>query len=209
MPYFAQMLLFMLNKYFDKICYLTQAERKDRLTACIAELRRAGITAQPFYSIPAGQPYQSFCLSQKHMISEFFDSKGNTFLGLEDDVLFRNMSHLCEAMKELPEDWDVVYLGANVTDENPERHSAHLRRIRSAWTTHAIGYNRKILKYIIDNYKGWEESGMYDDWLSREVLPRFNCYVITPMIAWQRPVYSDLWGRNVSYGWEQIEKKLL
>lgn len=209
MPCFALMLSFMLNQYFDKICFLTQAERKDRLADCIAEMRRVGITAHPFYSIQAGQPYQSFCLSQKQMIKEFFESEGKTFLGLEDDVIFRNMTHLWEAMKELPDDWDIVYLGANVTDEKPERYSKHLRRIRSAWTTHAIGYNRKILKHILDNYKGWEENGMYDDWLSREVLPKFKCFVITPMIAWQRPVFSDLWGKNVSYGWESIENKLL
>ena len=194
---------------FDKVLYLNQAERTDRLKDCKDELSRVGLIAQPFYSIKAEQPFQSFCLSQVGMLNEFLQSGGNRFLALEDDVIFKDYGNLETALSELPEDWDIVYLGANVTEEKPEYYSKHLRRVRSAWTTHAIGYTRKAIEKILAKYVDWETSGMYDDWLSREFLPNNNCYIIAPMIAWQRPVYSNLWNREVSYGWESIEKKLL
>ncbi len=195
-------------EFFDSIVYLNQEERKDRLLDCQSELSRVGITADPFYSIKAEQPYLSFCLSQKAMLSSLLQKKGNKFLALEDDVKFQNLDHLAEALSELPQDWDMVYLGANVTDEKPERYSNHLRRIRSAWTTHAVAYTRKAIEEIVEKYNSWEANGMFDDWLSREFLPKHNCYIVAPMVAWQRPVFSDLWGNHVSYGWSEIETKL-
>lgn len=194
--------------FFDIVYFLNQAERTDRLSDCLNELNRVGLKADPFYSIKAEQPYQSFCLSQKAMLSKFLETDGKTFLALEDDILFRGISHLPDALNELPVGWDIVYLGANATEEKPEYHSPHLRRVRSAWTTHAVGYSRKAVEFITENYVDHETNGMYDDWLSREFLPNHSCFIVAPMVAWQRPVFSDLWGVNVSYGWEHIEKKL-
>lgn len=199
--------------FFNKILFLNQAERTDRLSDCLNELNRVGLKADPFYSIQAEQPFQSFCLSQKALLKEFLLTDSKTFLALEDDVVFKNLSHLPDALSELPEDWDIVYLGANVTEERPERYSKHLRKVRSAWTTHAVGYSRKAVEYIVENYKYDENDhntmGMYDDWLSREFLPKHNCFIVAPMVAWQRPVFSNLWDKQVSYGWESIELKLV
>jgi hypothetical protein len=128
------------------------------------------------------------------MLKEFLLTDGKTFLGLEDDVLFKDLTHLPDALNELPEDWDIVYLGANVTENRPEFYSHNLRRVRSAWTTHAVGYSRKAVEKIVEMYKGdWESEGMYDDWLSRKFLPNN---------------ISDLWNREASYGWQHIEQKL-
>src|SRR5688572_26419125 len=96
--------------FFDKILFLNQAERTDRLNDCLNELTRVDLKADPFYSIKAEQPFKSFCLSQVGMLKEFRD--GKTFLALEDDVLFKDLTHLPSALSELPEDWDIVYLGA-------------------------------------------------------------------------------------------------
>jgi hypothetical protein len=196
-------------EFFDKILFLNQAKRTDRLLDCQNELKRVGLNADPFYSIDAEQPYKSFCLSQIAMLKEFLLTDSKTFLALEDDVLFKDLTHLPDALNELPENWDIVYLGANVTEDKPKYHSPYLRRVRSAWTTHAVGYSRKAVEKIVENYHSWEANGMYDDWLSREFLPNNNCFIVAPMVAWQRPVFSDLWGQNVEYGWSQIEKKLV
>jgi hypothetical protein len=112
-------------------------------------------------------------------------------------------------MSELPADWDIVYLGANIQDENPVRISEHVFRIRSAWTTHCIGYRRKAIPYILENQPGFSEQ-MYDNWLSGQ-LPNLNAYVINPMIAWQRPRMSKIWGTMSDYSehFERSQKLLI
>ena len=195
--------------FFDKILFLNQVERTDRLNDCLNELARVGLKADPFYSIKAEQPFKSFCLSQISILKEFLLTDHKTFLALEDDVLFKDLTHLPAALNELPEDWDIVYLGANVTEDRPEFYSHYLRRVRSAWTTHAVGYSRKAVEKIVESYKGdWENEGMYDDWLSRNFLPNNQCFIVAPMVAWQRDGFSDLWNRDASYGWWFIEQKL-
>ena len=40
---------------------------------------------------------------------------------------------------------------------------------------------------------------MFDDWLKTNIHPRGNSYIISPMIAWQRPSQSDLWNHFADY----------
>ena len=206
----------MFEEFQVKYC-LTQASRPDRTEQFKAEAKAFNIDFEFFYSLPGKscpedvgrERFDSFCKSQLGMLQQFQNTGKRNLLCFEDDCIFVNTIYFARAFKELPDDWDILYLGANVTDPHPEKYSKHLRKIRSAWTTHGIAYSRKMVDHIVSNYKSWEESGMYDDWLSNNILPVFNCFVTVPMIAYQRPVYSDLWQKEVNYGWIEIDKKLL
>lgn len=193
--------------FFDNIICLTQKERKDRQFDFEHECLKYGINGSYYYAepsdLPDGAPFDSFCKSQIGMLKRF---NGQTLLTLEDDVEFKGISNLQKAIYQLPLDWDILYLGANIigVDVNrlpvPEQYSEHLFRVKAAWTTHAVAYNGDIVEKILSKYKGWQESGMYDDWLSREILPNVKAFIIYPMVAVQRPVKSDLWGgRHVDY----------
>lgn len=125
------------------------------------------------------------------------ESDSETLLFLEDDVVFRDLAHLENALSELPSDWDVVYLGANLLNGQPERYSDHLFRVKSAWTTHAIGYNKKVIPFLLDNQPpvGAE---MFDNALSRW-LPDLQAFVVAPMVAYQRFHKSSIWGTTEDY----------
>jgi len=125
------------------------------------------------------------------------DSGDERLLHLEDDCVFRDLTHLTVALGELPPDWDIVYLGANVVDEHPKRHGNYTFRIRGAWTTHCIGYSRKVVPFLIENQPDSSER-MYDNWLSDQ-LPNLKAYIVTPMVAWQRPHFSKIWQQEVNY----------
>src|SRR5690348_6806898 len=122
---------------FEAVYCLNQATRPDRWKLAQQEFDRIQLMdVRRFLSLPAGQPMQSFCLSQYAMLKTFLATKAETLLALEDDVVFRDIDVLPAALSELP-DWDVLYLGANITDmvfgikENPPvRHSEHLYRVR-------------------------------------------------------------------------------
>lgn len=132
------------------------------------------------------------------MLKTFVASGQPVGLLLEDDVLFQALEHLQEALSELPEDWDVLYLGANITEgvtgireRPPVRHSKHLWRVGAAWTSHCIAYTRNAAQKVISAYDG---ISMYDAWLSDTILPISKAFIISPMVAFQRPGFSDLWG---------------
>lgn len=189
--------------YFDKIYCLNQLSRPDRWQQALDEfLKHNIIEVEQFLCITADQPFQSFCLSQYAMLKKFLASDKNNLLILEDDVIIHEHSHLDEAIKELPHDWDILYLGANLFGQGgwpiPQKFSNHLSRIKHAWTSHAIAYNRKAAQYIVNHYPV-ETYAMYDNWLSENVLEKLNCFITNPMCAWQRPVKSDLWGIEVDY----------
>jgi hypothetical protein len=180
-------------------------DRKVCLTADPAEWQKAegvftgvGLTdVQKFEAIPDIGPHQSFNRSTRQILIEFFESSNERLLFLEDDCVFNHHDHLEQALKELPADWDIIYFGCNIQDEKPVKATDRLYRIQGAFTTHCIGYNKKCIPFILENQPGFSEQ-MFDNWLSAN-LCRLNAYVINPMIAWQRPRHSKIWGKAVDY----------
>lgn len=139
------------------------------------------------------------------MLKTFLATKAKTLLALEDDVIFRELDVVRDALSHLPPDWDVLYLGANITDmvfgikENPPvKHSEHLYRVRRAWTSHAIAYTREAAQRIVTVYDP-NICGMYDEFLSSNMLDKMNAFLVNPMVAFQRPGVSDLWGCQTDY----------
>ena len=63
--------------------------------------------------------------------------------------------------------------------------------------THAVAYSKKAAKVIAEEYDP-KNAQMYDDWLSHNIA-RFKTFLIAPMIAGQRPGFSNLWGANTDY----------
>lgn len=141
------------------------------------------------------------------MLKAFLTTGKETLLTLEDDVIFRDLGHLQQALKDLPADWDILYLGANITEmvhgidvkpPEPCNWTKNLWRVKRAWTTHAVAYRRKVVQDIVDIYPVHTYE-MYDCWLSNNILAPSNSYLINPMVAWQRKGKSDLWGQETDY----------
>jgi hypothetical protein len=177
-----------------RVCLTTGPEWSH---AC-AEFERVGMSEVWRYdALPAPSTYESFNLSVRKILADFHLSGAQTLLSLEDDVVFRDLSQLEDALSELPSDWDIVYLGANLMNGRPAKYSDHLHRVTNAWTTHAVGYNQRVIPYLLANQPPSGE-GMFDDWLSSQ-LPKLNAFVVNPMAAWQRPRFSPLWGREANY----------
>lgn len=189
-------------KFFDmRVCLTTGQAQWNGIRP---EFDRVGIDVKPFYALPGNTSFESFNRSEQAIIKSFLKSGHNTLLHLEDDAVFKDYSHLNQAISELPAYWDILYLGANLCGSDqtnwpkPKRFSQHLFRVTHAWTTHAIAYRRNVAEFIQMDYDS-EKDGMYDDYLTRKVLHKFNAYVVSPMIVWQRPRHSELWQRFVDY----------
>jgi len=188
-------------QFFDrKVCLSLQDHEWQK---GVAEFERIGLHGvERYQAVKEIGPHQSFSHSERNILIDFYHSDADTLLHLEDDVAFREMDHLERALAELPMDWDILYLGANLIcwdngEPQPERYSPHLFRVYAAWTTHAVAYNKKCVFEILAKQSEFSVQ-MFDNYLSGR-LSEFNAYVVAPMVAYQRPRYSSIWEREDDY----------
>lgn len=177
-------------------------------TQAMHELARVGIDDyQKFTALPDIGPHQSFSRSVRQILVDFYESGAKTLLHLEDDCVFQPLEHLGKAITELPDDWDVLYLGANIQCD-PQRVSEHLFRVTNAWTTHCIAYNRKVVPYLLENQPDFSTE-MFDHFLGKN-LGALNAFVVAPMVAYQRQHVSAIWGTAEDYTpiFEASDKRL-
>ena len=115
----------------------------------------------------------------------------------EDDCLMlASWDKVEEIMKQLPDNWDMFYLGANL-NEKLERYSDNLYRIKNAWCTHAIIYNsQRAIDHILNNRDGMRK---IDVFLIDNILPNYECFISYPLLATQRPGHSDIINKYTDY----------
>lgn len=187
--------------YFQRIICLSADEAEYALAT--AEFARVGLSVEKYQAVKEIGPHQSFSHSERNILLDFLYSDDNRLLHLEDDVVFRDLTHLPAAISQLPDDWDILYLGANLVlwndgnEPEPERYSDHLFRVRAAWTTHAIAYHKRCVRRILEGQPSFDEA-MWDNHLSTR-LPELNAFIVAPMVAWQRPRFSQIWQRKDDY----------
>lgn len=101
-----------------------------------------------------------------------------------------------KAYSQLPDDWDMFYLGATL-NRKLERYSENLLVLKKAWATHAFFYNNQngVIDYILENHN----TKKFSVFLCDDVQFNFNCYITYPMVATQRVGYSDILKKPVSY----------
>jgi len=131
------------------------------------------------------------CLdSHRRLFSFAKESKINTLMVLEDDVVVDEnfISKLNKVMSELPEDWDLLYLGGwNIGEK--VKYSESLDIAHKVYTTHAFIVKNKFFDTIINNInsRDWKV-----DVLISEILETGKCFICNPVIAWQREGFSDI-----------------
>lgn len=187
--------------FFERIFVINLIERTDRMDEFAMEAAHVGMTQ---YAVICGvrdtDPTKGFNQAQRNALEAAY---GPTLI-LEDDCVFKNWQHLPQALIDLPEDWDLLYLGANIIGSNlcdwptPTPITANISRVHQAWTTHAVAYSQKGRDKILAE---WDHTNgqIYDDYL-RCNLETLKAYIVNPMIADQRPGFSDIWRRDTHYG---------
>lgn len=154
---------------------------------------------------PGDRRYISFNHAHYNAIKKGYET-GEPFCIFEDDIEFsRDWKKLEEAVNQLPADWDLFYLGANITGydncvwQMPMKMTDNIVRLYNAWMTHAIVYSNKMAKWILENFDP-ETFPVYDEWLRINAMVPREVYLINPMICYQRPGFSDVSLRQVAYG---------
>ncbi|KKM64874.1 hypothetical protein LCGC14_1496970 [marine sediment metagenome] len=127
-------------------------------------------------------------------------AKGNgIFMIIEDDFKIcveSPKAMLALAMSQLPDDWDMLYLGATLS-KSLDIFSSNLYRLQGGLAAHAIIYNNQngVIDYILKSQTGPILDKFYRDVVQK----KFNCFITFPMMATQRAGRSDILNKRTSY----------
>jgi GR25 family glycosyltransferase involved in LPS biosynthesis len=133
-------------------------------------------------------------------------------LFLEDDAEFwpdagELMGEFWRQLRDTTPTWDVLYLGHNPASARVMGPvSPNLRRMNGCLCAHAYAVRRSAARFLIDvveRYLSSRPDGLELVPYDLLIVPAFSylvVYATTPILAYQRPVYSELEGRKVDYG---------
>lgn len=193
------------QSFFDATYIINLPKRSDRREQVVKEMNLYGVK----YSIwPAIERENGAQGLKETMIELFKNSLANGYkniLVFEDDVQFLESPNaiMPYCLEQLPEDYDIFSLGCNPFQGFDESRSMPnlLRPIR-AYGLHAVAYSSGCMNYLLNRsidtfFPNIEfDSQPLDVWIDNL---RLNTYCAYPMIATQRPSYSDIEKRHIDW----------
>lgn len=175
----------------DTIKILSLREREDRRARCVEIMQ--GYDYEFF--LTERDPDNLYERASSDFVELLKQSEGTALIFEDDFELSDNWDEvLNKAWEYLPSDYDLLYLGANLTAK-PKRITSNLVKLNGAWCVHAVVYSPRFKDYIINNYN-YNDCGVFDDWL-RRFGGKF--YMTYPMVSWQRESHSDFQNTEVNY----------
>ena len=144
-------------------------------------------------------------LSHVQVVREACDSGARSVLIFEDDAVLDPdfQDKFAQFIKELPDDWDMLYFGALHKDQ-PVKISEHVGRITKANSTFAYALNHTVFDDFIALNARAENVLDMNSYLLQQ---RFNCYCFMPNLAWVAAEYSDVQNRLERHWY--LEKSLV
>jgi glycosyl transferase, family 25 len=129
-------------------------------------------------------------LSHVQIVREARDAGASSVLIFEDDAVFdpQFKEKFATFIRELPDNWDMLFLGALHKDE-PVMVSEHIGRITKANSTFAYAIRNTVFDAFIELNSRAEHVLDMNSYLLQA---RFNCYCFMPNLVWVQAEYSDV-----------------
>lgn len=189
------------------------ATRPDRLQQSTVELNKVGFTPERFEAFTGDNRCLAFNKSQYYCLKEAVKTEEEIFAIFEDDVAFTDNAQelIKQSLSQLPSHFGLLHMGCNLVGmsttewEMPEPYSENLAILNNCYQTHALIWSRAAAIYVLKNFPYYtdqfEREGLtiFDEWLRTKLYPDFECFVMKPMAAYQRPDFSDLWQIQSDY----------
>lgn len=199
-----------LNDFFNKIVCINLDNREDRWKECVKLFEKHNMIVERFPGIygwdlnlpisgKADNYHGTMGCGLSHLFAIKYAKQLNlkNILVLEDDVDFIDdiNNAFNTILEELPEDWNMLYLGANHRVA-PKKVSNHLYKIDDSVAIHAIGINSNIFDEAI---KALTNIDMPPDDNYTLIQKKHNVFVTKPHLAWQKTGNSSILKENVNY----------
>jgi len=206
--------------FFEKIYLINLEERQDRLEKSLINFNNYGIDnfervdgikirKENYPYLEDREKCQLGCaLSFYKTIEKAYEKKFNSILIFEDDFEFIHSKDdtnlfLKKSIDNLPPDWDIFYLGANIMYDYSscpiEKFSDNLLKVNSAYCCHAISFSNraisKILEIFPDESIFIEKMNDYkaiDIFLANHFCFNNLCFLSSEILCSQSPGFSSI-----------------
>lgn len=204
-----------LNDFFDKIYCINLDRRPDRWKECELEFQKHNLSVERIPAIDGNPDNLSMKMKMPHqenkpgiigcnlshlkVFKKALQDGANTFLVLEDDIVFCDdlETQFEKCHKQLPDDWKMIYFGGSHRGEkNVKQITENVYQITHTFTTHCQGMKKEMLQHAIDTMS---QLGQPADWFYADWQKVFKTYAFVPHLAWQRASYSDIEKAHVDY----------
>lgn len=194
--------------FFERIVCINLPHRTDRRDSSEIEFKRVGVDVGYFEAIPHLDGRIGLIRSLYAIFEQNYDTRN--ILIFEDDVKFINdpVNKLLLALRDLPQNYELFYFGANRT-QPCQLLTSNIKILKGALAAHAVCYSKSVYDRYMAHLKRVSDQGFIND--SKEINDVYLTsiqenglsFMVHPMIATQRPGYSDLEKTNVDYSWMQ------
>jgi len=181
----------------EKTYCINLDERHDRWNRVQREFQKLDINVERFSGIRKAPGFAG--CKESHLEVLKLCQTYKIFMILEDDVCFLDhaLTFINKALSQLPDNWDMLYLGVN-PQQKLTRYSENLFHVRESWTTHAMIFNNQnnIIDAILDMA---HKERKIDVLYARKIQRYFRCFVTYPLAATQYNSISNIVKGEVDY----------
>jgi len=188
-----------LNTSDFEVCCINLPSREDRWEESLKEFEKLGIRPFRADAVKLNNPIEGCAISHFAVLG-FCKKQDKHAMIFEDDVHFiNNYLEIESYLHDLDNlDWDMFYFGGNICGKITKV-SDRIGKLSHAQSTHAYCVNKRFIPTILEkrNLIGKHLDLIYTE----DIIPYHNCYISIPMLATQRPSYSDIERKVVNYDW--------
>lgn len=194
-----------INDYFDKVMLINMERRTDRMEQAQAQADRFGFRFQRFegHDMP-GWGNNGCTASHRGVLELIAHHRWQRTLILEDDflIIYENFNErFFQMLPEVPEDWDMLYLGAGYAEVPQARVSKHVIRAGHLKTTSSYAVTYKQARKMAPHIAG---IGPIDE-LYAQFNRNDNTYIFDPRLIVQREGYSDIECLTNNHGMSMLD----
>jgi hypothetical protein len=191
-----------ITDFFQKGYYINLDRRTDRNELFIKEMKSYNldifferVSALDSINEPDVLKRHHYCAATYYeLFKKIYNEGYENVLIFEDDAAFYSNIPVINLIENTLDDlsnfsdWNLIYFGGCPLFKM-EIVSKNLSKIEWVLGTHAVGYKRETIKYVLDNYTPFED-GTIDGWYGNS--PILKKYITSQPILYQRPSASDL-----------------
>jgi glycosyl transferase family 25 len=198
---------------FDKVYCVNLKHREDRKINILNECKKYDLGEFKFFEAFNGNkiPHNykisngnvGLIMSNIEIIKEAKNNNYKNILVIEDDCYFTDeIQNIDSYMNQLPNDWDMFYLGGNHNEcagtPPPIKINEKIVKLHHTFTTHFVVINSSIYDILL------EKLSLFDnpiDVIYCDIQKIHNVYCTSETIAKQINGYSNIENRVVDYHW--------
>lgn len=199
----------MINSLAEKAYCISLERRPDRWAASEEQFKNNDMVVEKFIATdgelmqpnPALSSGNAGCLdSFRRVLKDAIDKDLECIALFEDDVYFVDnfATKFQEYFREVPLDWQFLYLGFNPHSGQAMRVTDKVVKISNAYSGHAFLLKRDAINY---SYNLMLNDSLPPDAYFGMAQYAYPAYGPSRMLAGQRPSFSDIVKEEVNYDW--------